>query len=93
MDLESFVLSNSELTTVIGALLEPHKNPEIGQAWLLIALKLLGNSISGPSSVNISVLGHFSKTAAASQAQVHWIFFTFCWYVNYPTLGHTLRAF
>jgi hypothetical protein len=71
MDSESVVLSNSELTTVIGALLEPHENPEIGQARLLIASKFLGTSTSGPSSVHVSVRGHFSNTAAAPQAQVH----------------------
>lgn len=97
MDLESLTLSHSELTTVIGALLEPHENPEIGQAWLLLALKLhpylfvKDNLTSGLCAVNVSI--PFSGVAPASQAQVHPIFSLFCCYVKYSSLGHSLRAF
>lgn len=97
MDSESLALSHSELAMVIGALLEPHENPEIGQARLLLALKLhpylclLDNPTSGLLAVNASV--PFSGEVSASHAQVLPIFFLFCWYVKYLSLGHSLGAF
>lgn len=59
MDRLSLILSKSEVTTVVSALLEPHENMEISQARLLLAGKLYpylsSPSTSGEQVADVSV--------------------------------------
>ena len=68
--MNSLILSNTELTMIVCALLEPRENPEIRKACLLLALKLQPyltvlscspETLTAHQGLKLEVVGPFSS--------------------------------